>query len=382
MFKRLFIAIILLGLIGGGIVWFKYFRDDMIAQFLGGMVPPPVPVTAETLEPVTWQPGIDAIGTALSARGVDLAIESGGPVKSIAFTANDKISEGQHLVQIDDDSEVAALAAAQAALNFAIAEANRARTLSDRGVGAANTVESAEAQVESARAQVAQLQTALDSKKLTAPFAGVIGIAQIEVGQYVQPGTIYATLQDLTQMNVDFSVPEQQIGVLSLGGPLTVATEVGDFSATGKIIAIEPRVDANSRMITVRAQVENLSGALYPGQFLRVRIALPEEKGVIAVPQTAVSSTLYGDSLYVIRKGEAADELVVEQVFVQIGRRSGGRIEVTGGLVAGDQIVTSGQNRLTPGAKVRIDTSVALEAVSPDAVEPTDGTPAEAATGE
>lgn len=364
MFKRLFIAIILLGLIVGGIVWFKFFRDEMIAQFLGGMAPPAVPVTTETVEAVTWEPGIDAVGTALSARGVDLAIESGGLVREILFAANETIAEGQHLVQIDDDSEVAALVAAQAALNVAIAEANRARTLSDRGVGAANTVESADAQVESARAQLAQLQTALDRKKLIAPFAGVIGIPQVEIGQYVAAGTIYATLQDLTHMRVDFSVPEQQIGNLALDGPVSVSTEVGGFSATGKIIAIEPRVDANSRMVTVRAEVDNPSGELYPGQFLRVRIALAAEDGVIAVPQTAVGSTLYGDSVYVVRPGATAEELTVEQVFVTVGRRSGGRIEVIKGLAAGDQIVTSGQNRLTTGAKVRVDNSVAIDTVA------------------
>ena len=366
MFKRLIIAIILLGLIGGGIVWFKYFRDDMIAQYLVGMVPAPVPVTAETVEAVTWEPGIDAIGTALAARGVDLAIESGGLVQAISFAANDQISEGQQLVQIDDASEQASLEAAKAALSVAVADAKRAKTLSDRGVSAANTVESADAQVESARAQLAQLQTQLDHKKLTAPFAGVIGIPQIEVGQYVVAGTIYATLQDLTRMRVDFSVPEQQIGALSLGGPLIVTTEVGGFSATGRIIAIEPRVDSNSRMVSVRAEVENTSGALYPGQFLRVRIALPKEEGVIAVPQTAVSSTLYGDSIYVVRPGEKADEFVADQIFVTVGRRSGGRIEVVKGLAAGDQIVTSGQNRLTPGTKVKIDNSVAIDAVSDD----------------
>ncbi|QYK43309.1 MAG: efflux RND transporter periplasmic adaptor subunit [Paracoccaceae bacterium] len=362
MFKRLFIAIILLGLVVGGIVWFKYFRDEMIAQFLTGMVPPPVPVSTETVEAVTWEPGIDAIGTALSARGVDLAIESGGLVREIMFMANDTVTEGQSLVQIDDDSERAALAAAQAALNVALAEARRAQTLSERGVGAANTVESAEAQTESARAQVAQVQTALDSKKLTAPFAGVIGIPQIEIGQYVPVGTIYATLQDLGQMRVDFTVPEQQIAALELGRAVTVTTEVGDFSAGGRIIAIEPRVDPNSRLVTVRAQVDNPSGKLFPGQFLRVRIALPTEEDVIAVPQTAVSSTLYGDSIYVLKPGESADETTVEQVFVKIGRRSGGRIEVIEGISAGQQIVTSGQNRLTAGARVKIDNAVALNA--------------------
>ena len=360
MFKRLFIAIILLGLVVGGIVWFKFFRDEMIAQFLSGMTPPPVPVTSVTVEPVTWEPGIDAVGTSLSAQGVDLAIESGGLVREVKFKANDTVDRDQVLLQIDDDSERASLTAAQAALTVAEAEASRARTLSERGVGAASTVESAVAQVESARAQVAQVQTALDAKKLSAPFAGVIGIPRIEVGQYVTPGTIYATLQDLTRMRVDFSVPEQQIANLVMGGAVSVASEVGGFSAEGRIIGIEPRVDPNSRLVSVRAEVENPTGQLVPGQFLRVRILLPAEQGVVAAPQTAVSSSLYGDSIYVIRTGEG-DELKVEQVFVTLGRRSGTRIEVVKGLAAGDRIVTSGQNRLTNGAKVRIDDSVTLD---------------------
>ena len=366
MFKRLVIAIVLLSLAVGGIVWFKYFREGMMAQFLSGMVPPPVPVTAETVEAVTWQPGIDAIGTALAARGVDLAIESGGLVQDILFAPNDSVSEGQPLVQIKDDSERAALAAAQAALGVAQADLARTQTLSARGVGAANTVETAEAQTESARAEVARAQTALDSKRVIAPFGGIIGIPQIEVGQYVSVGTIYATLQDLGQMRVDFAVPEQQIAALELGREITAATEVGDLSAKGRIIAIEHRVDPNSRLITVRAEVDNPTGKLYPGQFLRVRVAMPTEEGIIALPQTAVSSTLYGDYVYVVKPGAAEGELVVDQVFVKLGRRSGARIEVVEGIAPGEQVVTSGQNRLTDGARVTIDTSVTLDAPAAD----------------
>lgn len=362
MFKRLFIAVILLGIVVGGIVWFKSFRDGMIAQFLSGMVPPAVPVTAETVEAVAWKPGIDAIGTALSARGVDLAIESGGLVREILFAANDTVTQDQPLVQIDDDSEKASLAAAEAGLGVAQTELRRAQTLTSRGVSAANTVETSQAQTESARATVTQVQTALDRKRMTAPFAGIMGIPRIEVGQYVTTGTIFATLQDLRQMRVDFAVPEQQISALALGREITVASEVGDLDATGRIIAIEPRIDPNSRLVSVRAEVDNTSGKLYPGQFLRVRVALPVEEGVIALPQTAVSSSLYGDSVYVIQPGEATDTLVVDQVFVKLGRRSGARIEVVEGITAGQQIVTSGQNRLTDGAKVRIDNAVTLTA--------------------
>jgi membrane fusion protein (multidrug efflux system) len=161
-------------------------------------------------------------------------------------------------------------------------------------------------------------------------------------------------------MRVDFTVPEQQLGALELGRPITVSTEVGDFRAEGRITGIEPQVDANSRLVSVRAEVNNTSGRLFPGQFLRVRVALPAEDGVIAVAQTAVISSLYGDSIYVVRPGEGGDALSVEQVFVTLGRRSGGLIEVMEGLSPGDQIVTSGQNRLSNGAKVVIDTSVDL----------------------
>lgn len=362
MIKRLIIAIILLGLVVGGLVWFNHFRAGMIAQFMANRVVPPVPVTTQAVTPVTWKPGIDAVGSAIAAQGVDLAVESGGLVREIAFKASDTIETGKMLVHIDDDSERANLAAAEAALNLAEAEAKRARTLNQRGVGATNTLESATAQVESARAQMAQVQTALDAKKMAAPFSGVIGIPRIEVGQYVTPGTTYATLQNLDKMYVDFSLPEQQLTSLQLGRSVSVQTEVGDFSATGTITGIEPQVDSNSRMILVRAEVSNPSGQLLPGQFLRVRIDLPAEDNVIAVPQTAVSSTLYGDSVYVVEPVEGADDLKATQVFVTLGRRSDATIEVIQGLKAGQKIVTSGQNRLSNGVKVVEDNAVALGA--------------------
>ena len=361
MFKRLLIAIVLLGLIVGGIVWFKFFRDDMIAQFMAGAVPPPVPVTVLDVQPQSWEPGFEAVGTAIAAQGVDLATESSGLVRSIDFKGNAEVVEDQVLVQIDDRAEKAGLAAGEAALAVALADARRAETLTTRGVGAANTLETAEAQVESARAQVAQLQAALDARQLRAPFAGVIGIPRIELGQYVVPGTIYATLQDLDRMYVDFTVPEQQLSSLELGREVTVKTEVGAFDAAGRIIAIEPQVDPNSRLAKVRAGVDNPEGKLLPGQFLRVRVSLPVEEGVIAVPQTAIVSSLYGSYAYVVKAGEG-DALTAAQVFVQTGRRNGGQIEVTEGLAAGDRVVTSGQNRLSNGARVAIDTSVDLSA--------------------
>ncbi|NUB45287.1 efflux RND transporter periplasmic adaptor subunit [Fertoebacter nigrum] len=358
MVKRLIIAIILLGAIVGGIVWFNMFRASMIAQYFATMTPPAQPVAVEEAAPVTWVSGIDAIGTALSAQGVDLAVQAGGLVRQVQFDANDAVAEGQTLVQIDERIEQADLAAARASLELAEAELARNRTLQERGISTATTLESAEAQQKNALAQVARLTAVLEQKELLAPFAGVIGIPQVEEGQYVTPGTVFATLQNLDAMRVDFAVPEQQIARVAPGTSVTASTEVGDLSFTGQIIAIEPRVDPGSRLVTVRAEIKDTNGALYPGQFLRVRVELPAEEGVLAVPQTAISSNLYGDSVFVVRDGED-DTMTVEQVFVQVGRRSGGRAEITEGVAAGDRIVTAGQNRLTSGGPVTIDNSVA-----------------------
>ncbi|MCZ4352879.1 efflux RND transporter periplasmic adaptor subunit [Roseovarius aestuarii] len=359
--KRLFIAVILLALVVGGIVGFNKFRDKMIAEFFAGRVAPPVAVSVVKVKPVEWESGIDTIGTALSSQGVDLSVEAAGLVRDVLFNPNDKVTKGQKLVQIDERIERADLGAAQAALDLAVTQLERNKTLEKRGIGATTTVDTANAEEKSARAQVAKLTAVLDQKEMLAPFDGVIGISKIEPGQYVTPGTVYATLQNLDKMQVDFTVPEQAIDKLSIGAPVTARTEVGDQSFTGHIIAIEPRVDPVSRLVSVRALLDNTNGALFPGQFLRVRVTLPVDPGVLTLPQTAVSVSLYGDSVFVVRKGKD-DALTVAQVFVEVGRRSGGMVEIKSGLSAEDEVVNAGQNRLVGGATIVIDNTVSPSA--------------------
>ncbi len=368
MIKRLVIAVVLLGLLVGGIVGFNQFRDTMIAGFFAGMQPPPATVSAIVAEPMTWTPGVEAIGTANAARGVDLAVETGGIVQSVEFEANDRVAEGELLVQIRDEVERADLAAANASLDLSLTELGRARELQARGVSAANTVETAEASETEARSQVTRLTSILEQKALEAPFGGVMGIPRVDVGQYVQPGDVFATLQDLDTMRVDFSVAEQQVRLIRIGMPVEVGSEAGGLSFSGVITGIEPKIDPNSRLVSVRASVDNPGGDLNPGQFLRVRVQLPEETGVIALPQTVVSSNLYGDSVFALRKsdGEAEDDpYLVEQVFVTVGRRSLGLVEIVEGVKAGDRIVTAGQNRLSGGSRAVIDNTVTLGAAIP-----------------
>jgi membrane fusion protein, multidrug efflux system len=360
MIWRLFVAVVLLVAVVGGIVGFNLFRDKMIAGYFAGMQPPPVTVSVIEAKPVTWRPGLQAIGTASAVRGVDLGVEAGGIVKEILFTANDRVTDGELLVQIDDRMEAADVAASEANVTLSQETLTRVEALRARGVAPISDVDVARADATNAQANLIRVQAVKAQKALQAPFDGVIGIPQVEVGAYVTAGTVYATLQDIETMRVDFSIPEQEIPQVRIGMPVVASTEVDTTSARGEIVAIEPRIDPNSRLVTIRAELEAAEGTVNPGQFLRVRAELPEEAGVMALPQTVLSSNLYGDSVFVVQtegEGEAAVQKV-EQVFVKAGRRSGGLVEIVEGVKPGDQVVTAGQNRLSGGARVTIDNSV------------------------
>lgn len=381
MIKRFIIAIVFVAVVAGGIVGFNLFRDRMIADFFANMPATAYPVSTVTAESGEWQPGIEAIGTVYASRGIDLAVEAGGVVRSVEFRANDEVEEGQLLVQIDDAIEQADLVAARSQVQVSNASLERARTLSDRGVSTAATVQEAEATASSALAQIERLNAILSQKSLEAPFSGTIGIPRVEAGQFVSVGTTVATLQDLDTLRVDFTVPEQQLARVSAGQTVTIATEAGNPVASGTITGIEPRIDPQTRLVSLRAEVDNQDGRLNPGQFVRVRIQLPLEDDVIALPQTAVTTSLYGDYVYVVRDPEQPIEtaegeperFVARQIFVQTGRRYGDQVEITEGISAGDRVVTAGQNRLSNGSQVTLSQS----GDGTDTQEPTEAAAAE-----
>jgi membrane fusion protein (multidrug efflux system) len=202
-----------------------------------------------------------------------------------------------------------------------------------------------------------------------------LGIARVDVGQYVNEGTILVTLQDLDRMKVDFTIPEQAALALKTGQAARFGVDKASLTFSGKVVGIDPKAEPSSRLIAVQAEVENTKGQIRPGQFLAVRVDLPSEPGVIALPQTAVMTSLYGDFVFVIAPPEptpqpaapaakgstaiaapqgAAPALVAKQVFVTTGRRDGRRIEILKGLKVGDKVVASGQNRLQNGSPVTI----------------------------
>lgn len=368
MIKRLILAIIFLVIVVGGLVGFNLFRTQAIKDFFANMQQPAQTVSTITVEPTAWTPGIEAIGSANALNGVDLTVQLDGLVQKINFKPNQQVKQSDVLLEMENSIQKADLAAAQAEAVLADQNLKRADTLRARGVGAVSDVDTNAAAASAKKAAVAKMQAVLDQKSVRAPFSGTIGIAKVDLGQYLTPGTVIATLQATDTMRVDFTVPEQSFTALKLGQTVKVGPNQDDLSHTGKIVGVDPKIDPSTRLVSVRAEVANPEHALTPGQFVQVRVELPQEDNVIALPQTAVVTSLYGDYVYAVRpekpkEGEKpaegqAEKRVALQVFVKLGRRFGGVVEITDGLKQGDIVITAGQNRLSPGIPVQVDNTV------------------------
>jgi len=295
------------------------------------------------------------------------------------------VAQGKLLVQIDDSIERSKLSAAESTLQVVQDALDRAQQLFKRNFATSADLQAAQNKLDLAKGDLEALRATLGQKQITAPFAGIVGIPKIDVGQYVQAGTAFATLQDLDKMKVDFTIPEQQLPQVKLGQALVIGLTADHMDYAGTITGIDPKIDPSSRLVSVQAVVDNPNDELRPGQFVRVRVKLPEEPSVIALPQTAVVLSLYGSFVYQVveapppaapaGQGAAAQggqapaaggapaapagpQLVAKQIFVETGRRSATDIEVIKGVDPGMQIVTSGQNKLSNGSHVAVDNSV------------------------
>jgi membrane fusion protein, multidrug efflux system len=362
--KRRFVPVLLLVLatgICGGIIWFNFFRAQMIAGFFATMKAPAQAVSAVEVKAREWTPGISAIGTIRAENGVELAVQIGGVVREVNLKPNKQFGKGEILIQLDDAVERADLLDVKAAVGLNEQNLERAAALRARGSGTEVAHDQAQAQLATARSRMARLEATIDQKALKAPFDGVAGISRVDVGQYLQPGTVVATFQDLSRMKVDFTVPEQLASQLTFGQAAAFALAEGDWSMAGKVVGIDPRVDPKTRLVSVQAAVSDSNGRnILPGQFIRVRVELAPQPNVLTVPQTAVVSSLYGDYVFVIeadaKDGQSSE--VARQVFVKVGRRDGGVSEVLSGLTPGQKVVASGQNKLQSGTAVKINNSI------------------------
>ncbi|WP_425317053.1 efflux RND transporter periplasmic adaptor subunit [Stutzerimonas chloritidismutans] len=330
---------------------------------------PAINVETEVARRMDWQSRLPAIGTLKASQGIDLSVEIAGTITDVQFQSGEKVSKGQAIVLLDSDVEQASLASAEADLNLSRLEFQRARSLLDRQAISRSEYDRLNAESQKAEASVAQLRASLSKKRILAPFSGTIGIRQVDVGDYIAAGTPIATLQDLSKLFVDFYLAEQHVPLLKLGQrvQLQVAAYPGE-RFEGLITALNPKVETTTRNVQVRAELGNPDGRLLPGMFADLQVLLPTETAQVVVPETAITYTLYGNSVLLVTEGTPpegvnSDEpyLVVERRFVTTGERRDGLTVILEGLEGGEQVVIAGQLKLDNGAHVAISESRTLK---------------------
>ncbi|RMQ45733.1 putative RND efflux membrane fusion protein [Pseudomonas cichorii] len=335
---------------------------------------PAVSVAVATAREQPWQNLLPAIGTLKALQGVDLSLEIAGTVKAVQFESGQKVRVGQPLLQLDSDVEKGQLGTAEADLGLAQVEYGRgSRLVGDQAISRGDFDRLA-AQQKKAAATVAQLKASLAKKQILAPFSGTIGIRQVDVGDYLASGTVIATLQDLSSLYVDFYVPEQAVPKLAIGQAVQLSVAAypqQPFEA--RVSAINPKVDDSTRNVLIRATLPNPENRLLPGMFANLQVVLPSAPNQIVVPESAITYTLYGNSVFVVvpkknasgepeKDAQGQQQLAVERHFVETGERRGGMVIIAKGLKAGDQVVSGGQLKLDNGTHVAISADKTLPA--------------------
>ena len=395
MVKRFLITAVIVGLFLGGVGYFNLvFKPKMIGEFMAKMVPPTATVTAELAKTESWVDRVRAIGTLVAIEGVDVAPQVAGLVTGYFFDSGADVEKGAKLVQLDTSVEEADLADRKATLHQADIDFARQSKLVKQADVSQATLDATIAKRDSAAAAVQRIEAIIAQKTITAPFAGRLGLRHMEKGQYMRAGQATVWLQALDPIWVDFPVSESSISMFSKGSAVELAADAYPGRVfKGEVEAFDAKLGQDTRMLMVRARVPNPDRTLMPGMFANVAVISGGAKELVTVPRTAVTYGLYGDSVWVVKQGAAepaakpapsagaepvasavaADaaptgaipvepKLTVERRFVRVGPTEGDRVAILEGVKAGDEVVTSGQLKLQPGATIKVDNSGALKA--------------------
>ena len=339
--------------------YFKYRQIQTAIAQSGSYQPPPEAVTTVIAQKEEWQGSLGAIGTVAAVNGVVVSADLPGVVEKIAFTSGDRVESGQLLVLLDTRQEQAQLAAAQAKLELARMNLDRIRGLREQGINSQTDFDTAVAEQKQEEGNVGEIRATIDRKTIRAPFTGVLGLRQVNLGQYLKSGDSIVQLQSHDPIYVNFDVPQQELVRVRVGGAVSVSAEgPPPIEMTGRITAIDSVVDESTRNVRVQATFENRQGRLRPGMFVTARALLDAKDPVIALPASAISYAPYGDSVFVVEevkgpKGEAYRG--VRQQFVKIGGARGDQVAVLSGIAAGAEVVTSGVFKLRNGADVAVN---------------------------
>jgi membrane fusion protein (multidrug efflux system) len=360
LFLRFLLGIAILVLVLGTLFFIKG------TQFaaMGAQTPPPAveTVTVTMVQEMEWEVGFNAVGTLSAVQGVVLEVEFPGIVREINFENGQAVQKGDVLLRLDTRTEQAELEAALASVELAQVEFERAESLVASAAAPQSQLDLRRAELRRARAAVETIEAIIDRKTITAPFDGITGIRQINVGQFVNAGTRVVTLQNFQPIFVDFSLPQQELASVTVGDRVRVTTDgLQGRAFEGVLTAIDPQVNPRNRMVRLQATLSNEDDLLRPGMFAQVRVVAPERRRVAVIPQTSVLPATFGNSVFAVvpataRESGAAPAFPVkaEQKFIRLGERRGDFIEVLDGLQIGETVVALGAFKLRNGVFLNV----------------------------
>jgi membrane fusion protein (multidrug efflux system) len=360
MMKRmiLMLAVVVVFIAALGVVKFSQIRGAMAQG--ASFQPPPEAVTTAVAEQVEWPATVSAIGTVTAVQGVIVSADLPGIVEKIAFDSGRQVRKGDLLVKLDTSQEEAQLAAAAARRDLARLSLDRMRELRESGVISQAEYDRSAAELTQGEAQVGEIRATIERKTIRAPFSGLLGIRQVNLGQYLSGGDPIVPLQSLDPVYVDFAVPQREVGKVRPGTAVSLTTEAG-VKAVGEVTAIDSIVDEATRNVQVQATFANADGRLRPGMYVEPQVQLGAADPVVVLPVSAVSYAPYGNSVFVVEDVKGPDGKPyrgVRQQFVKLGGARGDQVAVVSGVRAGEEVVTSGVFKLRNGAAVRVNNEI------------------------
>jgi len=351
------LALLIVAMAIGGLAGVKALQIQKLMAMGKTFAPPPETVATVVTREDKWQDLLSAIGTVTAVQGVMVTPDMPGTVRAIAFESGAVVAKGDLLVKLDTSSEEAQLAALQAQAELARLNLGRSRKLRAENAVSQSELDTAEAGLKQTDSNADVVRATIQKKTIRAPFAGRLGLRQVNLGQYLDAGKPIVSLQSLAPVYVIFSLPQQNLSRLKTGLPVRLFTDAyPDRTFEGTLTASDPDLDQATRTVSLQATVANADQALRPGMFARVEVVLPEAHPVLLIPATAVLSAPSGDSVYVVESKPAGEggaaALTVRQQIIRIGGGRGDFRSVVSGLKPGERIVSTGLFKLRPGMPV------------------------------
>ncbi len=359
--KRILFAVFGLLVIVGLLAAVKFLQIGTMINKGKKYVPPPETVTATPVTAESWETTLSAVGSLTAVQGVTVAAELPGKVLAIAFSPGKEVKKGELLLSQDAVSEQAQLPGAEAQVTLARAELERAGKMLEGRIISQADHDKATAAWQLAVSQANIIRAAIAKKTIRAPFSGQLGIRQVNLGQILREGDPIVTLQSLDPLHVDFSLPQQQLARVQSGLPVRVTCDaLPGLSVMGRITAMNPLVDAETRNVKLQATIDNRRNQLRPGMFVTVSVGLPVREKVLAIPATAVLYAPYADSVFIVDDDKTVKGgKVLRQQFVRLGVKRGDFVAVTSGVKAGETVVSTGVFKLRNGQTVVVDNALA-----------------------